>query len=376
MLTIWLDGGPSQLETWDPHPDSPIGGPTRAIDTTLPGVRIAADFPRMAEQLHHLSLVRSLVSKEGDHARALHFVRTGYRPDGTLAHPSLGSIVTRELPAEGLDLPPFVSLGHTELASRGGYLGGRFDAFLIRDPGRVPDAADRGQQDRMQQRLKDLDVVSRTFAQAREPALARTLHRESLDAALRMMTSAQVAAFDVSTEPQPVRDAYGNSQVGRACLIARRLIELGVRAVDVTHLNYDTHEDNFTTTKRLAGELDGALAALVRDLVERDLLESTVVLCLGEFGRTPQINPKEGRDHWPSGFSCLIGGGGLASGVVVGATDPTGARKEPESPVGIPDLGATVLGALGIDPLKSVVTPIGRPMKLSEGTSIERLRPT
>jgi uncharacterized protein (DUF1501 family) len=263
-------------------------------------------------------------------------------------------------------------MGYSERRSRGGYLGGQYDAFYLPDPvaGRV---TARSRDQREQLRLKHLEVVTDRFAQGRAAALDRTLYRESLDAAVRMMSSEQLQAFDSAAEPRALQASYGESQVGRACLIARRLVEQGVRVVEITHLNYDSHEDNFNRHRALAAELDPALSTLVHDLADRHLLDSTALLCLGEFGRTPKINPKEGRDHWPSGFSCLVGGGGLAQGVVLGATDPTGSRKEPDNPVQIPDLYATVLQALGIDFAHQVITPIGRPLRLSDGQPIARL---
>lgn len=373
LIIIWLEGGPSQLETWDPHPGGPIGGPTRAITTAVPGLSIADSFPRVAQQIHHLSVVRSLVSKEGDHDRARHYVHTGYRPDGTVIHPALGSILARELPAKQLEIPQFVSLGYTEGPSRGGYLGGQFDAYYVADPATTATFAARSQDDRQQRRLAHLDVLSESFASGRQAAFEQTLYRNALESAVRMMASEQLQAFDIETEAASVRAAYGEASVGRSCLVARRLIETGVRVVEVNHLNYDTHQDNFHSHRRLAGELDGALAALLEDLVHRDLLESTVVLCLGEFGRTPRINRQEGRDHWPSGFSCLVGGGGLKSGVVIGATDPQGQRQEPENPVRIEDLYATVLNGMGVDYKHAVITPIGRPLRYADGTPLQQL---
>ena len=189
------------------------------------------------------------------------------------------------------------------------------------------------------------------------------------------MTSDQQKAFAIDEESPATRAAYGDSVFGRGCLVARRLIEQGVRAIEVTHENYDSHANNFETHKKNAVELDSAFVALLRDLSERDLLDSTVVLCIGEFGRTPKINLEEGRDHWPSGFSCLVGGGGLRGGLVIGATDPMGERSKPENPVPIADLHATILKTLNIDPGHEVLTPIGHPMPYSAGTPIGRLLP-
>lgn len=371
LLLIWLDGGPSQLETWDPHPGSPIGGPTRAISTSVPGVEIAAGFPLLAEQIHHLSVVRSLVSKEGDHARGAYAVKTGYRPDPALRHPSLGSILTHEIPSPGLEIPRFIALGPNPWPSRGGYLGSRYDAFHVQDVGR--NAATRSKADpRRDRRIGNLQVLTKSFAKGREIGVEETLHEENVRTVLKMMTSEHLQAFEVEGEPSDIRGAYGDSDFGRACLVARRLIETGVRVVEVTLSGWDTHENNFTQLQSLSQQLDSPLTALLRDLTARDLLDSTILLCIGEFGRTPRINPKDGRDHWPTGFSALVGGGGLRPGVVIGATDSTG-RKEPESPVAVADLYATILQAVGIAPGHQVVTPIGRPMKYSEGSPIAQL---
>lgn len=369
LLMIWLDGGPSQLETWDPHPGSPIGGPTRAIPTSVAGVTIAAGFPNLAEQLHHLSIVRSLVSKEGDHARAAYTVKTGYRPDPALRHPSLGSILTHEIPNPSLEIPRFIALGPNPWPSRGGYLGGRYDAFHVYDPGRNAESR-RKNDPRRDRRISNLQLLTKSFARGREIAVEETLHEENVRTVFKMMTSEHLQAFELEAEPTDIRSAYGDSEFGRACLVARRLIETGVRVVEVTLLGWDTHESNFTQTQNLSQQLDSPLAALLRDLTARDLLDSTILLCIGEFGRTPRINAKEGRDHWPTGFSCLVGGGGLRGGVVIGETDSTGNRSEPESPIAVADLYATILQTAGIAPGHQVVTPIGRPMKYSEGTPI------
>jgi len=374
LLTIWLAGGPSQLETFDPHPGGSIGGPTRAIDTVLPGVQIAADFPRVADLLDRFALVRSLVSKEGDHERGQHTVKTGYRPDPALMHPAIGAIAAHELAAPGLELPRFISLGAAEFPSRGGYLGPEFDPYRVSAPGQkgqnlVPQVP----ADRQARRLESLDLLTRSFEAGRREAVRRTRHERTVSEALTLMTSDQLAAFDLDGEPAAVRAAYGAGPFGEGCLVARRLVEAGVRSVEVTLKGFDTHAGNFTGHAAQARLLDPALAALVGDLAARDLLESTVLLVMGEFGRTPSINRLDGRDHWPHGFSCLLGGAGIAAGQVVGGTDPEGREKLPDDPVEIPDLTATVLAALGIDFAREVATPVGRPMKLSGGTPVARL---
>ena len=374
FLTIWLGGGPSQLETWDPHPGTRIGGEVKAIATTIPGCQIADLYPQTAEQLHHLSVIRSLVSKEGDHERASYMLHTGYRPEPTLVHPSIGAIATYERPNDAVEIPQFVSLGEANFPPRGGFLGNRFDAYRIFNPG------EKGQnlvslvdQDRQTRRLESLSVVSSTFSRGRKAKAEQTLHQHTIDAARRMMTSDQLKAFSVETESNELRSAYGDTAFGKGCLVARRLLEVGVRSIEVSLEGFDTHVRNHEGQSARAKTLDPALSTLIKDLADRDLLQSTVVLVTGEFGRTPNINPLEGRDHWPNGFSCLLGGGGLASGLVIGSTDPEGAAQRTDDPIEVADLYATVLNRLGIDYAKEVITPIGRPMKFSSGKPIERL---
>jgi hypothetical protein len=374
LITLWLSGGPSQLETWDPHPGSKIGGPTRAIGTSNSAVKIASTFPRLAEQMHHLSVIRSLVSKEGDHDRATYLVKTGFRIDPTLRHPSVGAIVSHALPNPELEIPPVISLGYANHLSRGGFLGGRFDALPVREPGSTErDLKAWLAEPRQKRRLANLAVVSQAFSRGRKVIVDRTLHDHNLGAALKMMSSDQLDAFRLEGETKSTLESYGDSNFGRGCLVARRLIEKGVRAVEVTLQNFDTHDRNFEQHTALAGQLDPAFAALLQDLDDRHLLDSTIVLCLGEFGRTPQINGADGRDHWPSGFSCLLGGGRIRTGALIGATDPLGNRKDPADPISVPDLYATIFRGLGIDPSHQVDTSIGRPIRYSDGRPINRL---
>lgn len=376
LITLWMQGGPSQLETWDPHPGTAIGGPTQAIRTRIPGLEIGSLFPRTAEQIHHLSVVRSLVSKEGDHERGTYHGLTGYRPDPTVIHPSIGAIVTHELPNPAIEIPMHVSLagGAGFTLPRGGYLGDEFDAFRIYDPGRnLKNMQSRVADDRTQQRREGLAIVGKTFRAGREARAAQTLHEQTIEKALTMMSSKQLAAFDLEQEPAAVAEKYGDSNFGRGCLVARRLVQNGVRSVQVVLDGFDTHAENFSGHETQAKILDPAFSALIAELVEHDLLSSTVVLCMGEFGRTPRINPLDGRDHWPTGFSCVVGGGGLASGLVVGATDPVGEKTDPTDPFKVADLYATVLKTLGVDYAREVITPIGRPLALCEGKPIERL---
>ena len=373
VILLWMAGGPSQLETFDPHPDREIAGGTRAIGTSVKGVRFAAGMDRVAEQMSHLAVVRSVVSKEGDHERGTYTVKTGYRPDPTVIHPALGAIICHELPDKKVEVPRHVSILPSQWPGRGGFLGDRYDAFKTGDPGgKVPDVTARVPTERDHQRLKDLDVLEEDFARRRRSLVGATNHRDMLVRARKMMTSEQLKAFEVSHEPDKVRKLYGDTPFGRGCLAARRLIQVGVRCVEVTLDGWDTHVDNHNLTRKKVEVLDPAFAALIGDLKERDLLDSTVVICAGEFGRTPKINGLGGRDHWPTGFSVVLAGGGIRAGIVLGETDPEGGAK-PKREVKIADIHATVLTAVGLDPGKVNASSIGRTVALSEGRPVRDL---
>lgn len=385
LIVLWMAGGPSQVESWDPHPAAAVGPTANAIKTSVAGLLISEFLPQMAEQMEHVSLIRSMVSKEGDHERGTYYVQTGHRPDPTLVHPSMTALIAQQLHDDRIEIPQHVSLASGEgfVVPRGGYLGAEYDAFRIFEPGRnIHNMTAHVEDSRQSRRLRGLEVVSNNF-QAQHPRQApRTLHKEVIDKALTMMSSEQLKAFSIDEESAATLQQYGDNRFGRGCLIARRLVEQGVRAIQVVLPGFDTHVNNLAGQASRFEILDPAFAALLRDLRERDLLQSTIVLCLGEFGRTPWVNPLEGRDHWPVGFSCVIAGGGLRSGVVIGETDPQAAlqrdkkiseRTPPVDPVSIPDLYATILTRMGLDPLHEIQSPIGRPFFLSEGSPLQQL---
>jgi uncharacterized protein (DUF1501 family) len=274
---------------------------------------------------------------------------------------------------EQVEIPRHVSILPNAWPGRGGFLGDQYDAFKTYDPAqKVPDVTARVPAERDAQRIRDLDVIEQAFARGRAERVKELLHRETLVNARKMMTSEQLKAFDVAQEPARLRASYGDTPFGRGCLAARRLIEVGVRCVEVTLGGWDSHADNHNIHRGRLDILDPAFSALLRDLRERRLLERTVVLCAGEFGRTPTINRLGGRDHWPKGFSLALAGGGIRPGQVVGATDPEG-KANPTEPVEIQDIHATVLTALGIDSEKVLTSPIGRTVKLSEGKPVRAL---
>lgn len=373
IILLWLAGGPSQLETFDPHPGTSIGGDTRAINTSVRGIQFADGYPLLAEQMDSLAVLRSVVSREGDHERGTYTVKTGHLPDPTVVHPSIGAICTHELAAGRAEIPRHISILPGQWPSRGGFFGDQFDAFRTGDPAqRVPDVSSRVTPERDAQRQRDLDIVEGAFAQRRRVRSEVTQHQSTVDRARAMMSSEQLQAFDVSRESARLRSWYGDTPFGRGCLAARRLIEVGVRCVEVTLSGWDTHVDNHEGHRTQAAILDPAFSALIRDLKDRRLLRRTVVICAGEFGRTPNINRLGGRDHWPNGFSVVLAGGNLRGGITLGETDPQG-RRDPANPITIGDIHATVLTAVGIDPARMMNTPIGRTYRFSEGTAIRQL---
>jgi uncharacterized protein DUF1501 len=373
IIVLWLQGGPSQLETFDPHPNTRIAGGTGAIGTAVKGIQLAPGLERTAEEMGSISLIRSMVSKEGDHERGTYALKTGFRPDPTVVYPSIGAICCHEFPAAGTDIPRHVSILPGQWPARGGYLGDQYDAFRMDDPaGPVPDTRSNLPGNREQQRLANLDVIEGAFAKGRASRVAGTLHRETVAGALKMMTSEQLKAFDVSLESSSVRKSYGDTAFGRGCLAARRLIEVGVRCVEVTLSGWDTHANNHSIVRNNLATLDPAFSALLRDLRERKRLDRTLVLCYGEFGRTPAINPAGGRDHWPTGFSVALAGGGIRGGQVIGETSLEG-KPDPADPVPVGNLHATILTAVGINPSKVNQTPIGRTVRFAEGKAIPAL---
>jgi uncharacterized protein (DUF1501 family) len=375
VIILWLDGGASQLETFDPHPNTEAAGGTTAIPTAVKGIELARGYEQLADQMADVSLIRSLVSLEGDHERGTYTLKTGYRPQATVLHPSLGAICCHETSAAGTDVPRHVSILHSNWPARGGFLGDEFDAFKMDDPAHpLPDVTDPvAEPARVAQRLSDWEVVEKAFARGRENRVEATQHAAAVKRARAMMTSQQLRAFDVSKEPAAVRKEYGDTPFGRGCLAARRLIEVGVRCVEVNLSGWDTHAENHSLHTRQAAILDPAFAALLRDLRQRDLLRKTVVVCMSEFGRTPSINKLGGRDHWPEGFSVALAGGGIRGGRVVGATDPEGDKKKLVRPTPVHDVHATVLTALGIDPKQTMISKGERPIKLSAGEPIADL---
>lgn len=379
VILLWLGGGPSQLETFDPHPGSKTAYDSKAIGTRIKGVQLGEGFAGLAEMMDSVSLVRSMVSQEGDHERGIYLMKTGYRPDPTVEHASIGAICCHELPLGKTEIPRHISILPGRWPGRGGFLGDEFDAFKIYDPAqRLPDVTARVDPQRDAQRLKDLDLVEQAFSRGRSKRLEKTQHRDMVQRARTMMSSSQLKAFDITQEPLALQKTYGETPFGRGCLAARRLLEVGVRCIEVTLDGWDSHANNHSTHKERIAALDPAFSALIGDLKARNLLDKTVVLCAGEFGRTPKMNPASGRDHWPKGFSIALAGGGIHGGRVVGGTDPDGGELKDDAKNGIhtknfADVHATVLSALGLDITKNYPTPAQRPIQMTKGRPFTEL---
>jgi uncharacterized protein (DUF1501 family) len=382
-ILLWMSGGPSQLDTFDLKPGHANGGPFQPIDTSVPGIRISEHFPKLARHMNHLAIVRSMTSKEGDHGRATFLMRTGYLPQGPVQYPSLGALVSKELGDEHAELPNFVSVAPFRVLNQGafgsGFLGPRHAPLIVGEGGPAPAAQRPNNADRALQvqdlappaevgqgragaRVEMLRQVQRDFL-AEHPDAAALSHQSAYDRAVRLMNSAAAKAFDLDEEKAAVRDAYGRNLFGQGCLLARRLVERQVPFVEVTLNGWDTHANNAAQVRTLSQTVDAAWAALLAELKERGLLETTLIVWMGEFGRTPKFGRPDGRDHWPNSFSAVLAGGGIKGGQVIGDTGPDGADVK-ERPVTVAELLATVCAALGIDHQKQNISNVGRPIRI------------
>jgi hypothetical protein len=380
-IVLWMGGGPSQFETFDPKPGTSTGGETKAIPTAVSGIRIAEHWPETAKVMNDLAIIRSMSNKEGNHQRASYQFHTGYLPTGSVKHPSLGSLVCSEIADINFDLPHFVNVqtGGGPSGGPGGtqgaaFLGVEYDPFVVGDPTRPPANASLPQNvagSRFTRRVGLLKKLEKDFADA-GAQIAVEDHQALYDKASKMVLSPRMKAFDLTQEPSSSRAAFGSSSFGQGCLLARRLVEIGVTYVEVRSPgNWDTHQDNFTRVADIAKQVDPGFAALVRDLKERGMLDTTIVVWMGEFGRTPRINPNSGRDHWPRSFNVVLAGGGVKGGQVIGATNADGTDIK-DRPVSVADLFCSMCHSLKVDPRKENTSPLGRPLKIVDGGSVVR----
>lgn len=369
-ILLFMNGGPSQFETLDPKPGHTNGGPTLAIDTAVSGIRIADSWPQVAREMNHIALIRSMNNREGEHQRATYLMHTGYLPVGGVRFPSIGSVVASEIGPRDFDLPLFVRVGGRGFGGNfgSGFLPMQYAPFAVADPNQMPANVTRpadATAARFERRLNLMQDLERDFAESGAQARVRD-HRAHVMGAADMVRSPRLQAFDLSRETDATRDRYGRTAFGQGCLLARRLVETGVTFVEVGLGGWDTHQSNFDTCRRLSGQADAGFANLVRDLRERNRLDRTLIIWMGEFGRTPRINANTGRDHYPRAFSVALAGGGIRGGRVIGATSD-GGNDVTQRPVGVADLFCTFCQALGINPRKENQTPIGRPIRIVDG---------
>lgn len=364
-ILLWMAGGPSQLETFDPKPGVENGGGTEAIETSVPGISIARGWEALAGSMGDIALIRSMTNREGNHQRADYQLHTGYVPTATLRHPNIGCVAAAELGDPSFDLPHMVAIGGATHGA--GYLGAAHEPFTIPNVQRPPDNAQaRVPADRFTRRLGLLDRLEKAgFERAGGSDRVRD-HRALYRQTSRMVLSPRMDAFDLDREPEVVRDAYGRTPFGQGCLLARRLVEAGVTFVEVRRGGWDTHAQNNERVGKLAGEVAPGFSALIQDLKSRGMLERTLIVWMGEFGRTPKVNATAGRDHFPRVFNVALAGGGVRGGQVVGASSGDGAEIK-DRPVTVLDLMSTVCKSLDVDARKEYQTAIGRPMRIVEG---------
>lgn len=366
-ILIWLGGGAPTIDMWDLKPGSKNGGEFRPI-STAGDLQISEHLPQTATVMDTLSVVRSMSTREADHQRGTYYMHTSFVPNPTVVHPTFGSVVSHELGTQRreLEIPAFVSIGGGSMSP--GFLGMTHAPFVVDNQGRIQNAEMQGMdQNRLGDRLEILGAIEDGFIRTDRGDVGQA-HKDVYQKAVNLMTSEQMRAFNASEEDMATREGYGNTPFGNSLIMARRLVETGVPFVEVRFPGgWDLHQNVFTTlqTQRLP-MLDSGLYGLVTDLKQRGMLDDTVIVCMGEFGRTPRINANVGRDHWATSWSVAIGGGGLQGGIAVGATDADGVRVTTESY--LPgDIWATVAHALRI-PLNTVHTSKrGRPMRLANG---------
>ena len=366
VILFWNGGGMSHIDTWDPKPGRPVAGEFDPIKTSADGVQISSIFPTVAKQMHHAALIRSIAGTNGAHGRASYQLQTSYNQSANLIHPGIGSIVVHEKERTG-DLPSFITISGN--ARRAGYLGQRCEAYYVGRPGEkdpylaFPSGITNVRGNKRLDILKKMNLRKQAQLGARELKAVDTATRE----AINLMRSPALKSFELEKEDPKTLGRYGDTDFGRGALLARKLVETGVRFVQVNRGGFDTHSNNFPAMENHGLIMDPALGSLIEDLASSGRLEKTMIIMLSEFGRPPRINNNAGRDHHARCFSCFMAGGGIKGGQVIGKSDED-AMAPAERPVNPHDLHATVCHALGIDHTKEVQTPLGRPMRLiSEG---------
>lgn len=370
VIFLMMNGGMSHLDTFDVKPGrDEVMGRTKAIETSVPGLRISQYLPKTAKLMHHIALLNGMNTNQGAHEQGQYLLQRSYAMRGTIVHPALGSWVVRLAGKRNENLPAFVSISGDPNDVSSGFLGAKFAGVPIGDPNaglqdcRRPDSIS---EEDFERRLKLADTLNRQFHTQVNSQSIRD-HEGMYRDALRIMQCEDLKAFDLSREPSEVRKLYGEDRFAQGCLLARRLVEHGVRYIQVSLGGWDTHYDNFTAVPARCRALDDGLSALLTDLHRRGLLSETLVALGTEFGRTPEIvtEHQDGRDHYPQAYTCLLAGGGIQGGRTYGKTDPRGA-KVIENMIHPQDFNATISYALGLDTGKVIISPSGRPFTIAD----------
>jgi hypothetical protein len=393
LIILWMGGGPSHMDLWDLKPGQPTGGEFKPIKTSAPGVEISEILPETAKQMKHLSIIRNLITNEGSHERGTVLMNIGRQPSPVVQYPAMGAVVSMQLSSKDLALPGFIGIGGTAQRIGPGFLGMVYAPFTIQQAGQPPaNISPPGLGDnnmtmeRMRRRQRLFFNVEDNFAESAYPHIKKANDREAAGSAAQAHSTVYSKAFDltvsklrnvfdISREKASDIAAYGGRQngFGMGCLLARKLVEVGVPCVEVDLGGWDNHANIFNTLRTGNGSrLDKGMGALVKDLVARGRWKDTVVLWMGEFGRTPRINQNGGRDHWGRCWSVVVGGGAIKGGVAYGSTSKDGLDPD-KDPVRIGDLFATVYKGLGIDPAAKVRDNLGRPLELAEGKPVAAL---
>lgn len=368
IIYLFMAGGMSHIDTFDPKPGTEVHGKFKTIEASN-GRKISEHLPNLAKIMDRVALINSMTSKEGSHERGQYLLHTSFPPLGTIVHPTLGSWVTKFTKPINKTLPPFISIGKEKFSS--GYFGSKYESLNIIKPNlglaniKLPKDVSEKQ---FKERLKLLEELDKDF-QSKYNNTNIKAYNDYYQDAVKMMFSEDVKVFDLSTENEETKSNYGNNDFGSGCLLARRLVEKGVKYIDVSLGGWDTHDNGFERVATQSEMLDKGLSSLILDLEKKNLLKKTLIVLGTEFGRTPKINGKDGRDHFPKAFSCLMAGGGIKGGVVIGKTDSNG-ESVIEKPVTMFDLNTTIAVAAGLNPDKEVTSPVGRPFKLSNNGKI------
>jgi hypothetical protein len=360
-ILLWMSGGPSQMDTWDPKPGTDTGGEFSAIDTAVRGIRIAEPLQNLAREMKRFSIIRNLAQPEGDHDRATYLMHTGYPLLEASPSPAVGSMFSHELVGQQVEFPRYVTIGSSRYGPA--FLGYQHAPFAVSDPGSALETIRAVGQGRA--RLELMDKLQAPYVAAHKGE-AREQREAMVRQLARLNDTPFAAGLDLSAEPEEIKKAYGENAFGQGCLLARRLVEHGVKFVEVELGSWDTHSDNFNGVRGLCNDMDPAFATLLKDLDARGLLAETIVLWMGEFGRTPTINVNNGRDHFPDITPVALAGGPIQGGRAIGQTDKTG-ESIVSTPVRVKDLFATLYQACGIKHNKKFFNREGKLFKTTDG---------